>query len=114
MNNGNENHEDKEADKKIRKKKRDSVRKKIKAAKFKPNPPMVFTGIDEDMPKPSREIQRTPPKTRKDSSPTHSQNNSTITAKKLSGPVQRSPPRQIEPDEITCEQVNYHTSPLKK
>ena len=98
----------KEKDKKERKAKRESVRKQIKAAKNKPKPPMVFTGVsEEEVPKPKRALQRTPPRVQK-TSPDKDvgfgmmgggmvSRDDPAPVKAVGGPVKRSPPRKASP-----------------
>ncbi|CAI2383787.1 unnamed protein product [Moneuplotes crassus] len=100
-------------EKKERLAKRASTRKKIMQAKNKPNPEMIFSGVNEDdCPKPKRNLQRTPPKPQKKKEAVTpmipmggmvSRDDPTPATKPLSGPVQRSPVRKVEPKEVMSE-----------
>lgn len=127
----NEKDDEKDKEKFERKAKRESVRQQIKAAKTKVNnPPMVFAGVKEDEnAKLKRGIQRTPPKPRQPTPPKDSgimgggmvsRDDQSSKAKVAKGPVQRSPPRKIEennlkvPNQTAYDYKNISTANIER
>lgn len=123
--------DEKDKEKIERKAKRDSVRQQIKAAKTKVNnPPMVFAGVKEDEnAKQMRGIQRTPPKARQPTPPKGSgamgggmvsRDDQPSKSKVAKGPVQRSPPRKIEennlkvPSQTAYDYKNVNTANIER